>query len=227
MGALVSTMLCLKVRATFWRTCRAWSKSKVEIENTDRLPAAYWDPVLKRNRSKRLQLFARLLAIGLLRPRLNGAAKHFLGIFFVDKKGKKQKRLILDARIVNWSFVSPPGVSLCSSEAMGRIEVCLPAQAEEGSRAWHSALESIELSLGLGDIRDCFHRYVLDDEFASCFVVDTVLASELSLSGSYLEGSLLDDHAEVAVLWCCLPVPGSSWCPFSLVISDRISRSRA
>ena len=84
-----------------------------------------------------------------------------------NKKGKKQKRLILDARIVNWLFVSPPGVSLCSSEAKARIEVCLPEHVEEGSPEWHSALESIELSLGLGDIRDCFHRYVLDDEFAS------------------------------------------------------------
>ena len=61
------------------------------------------------------------------------------------------------------------------------MEVCLPEHVEEGSPAWHSALESIELSLGLGDIRDCFHRYVLDDEFASCFGVDAVLASGLSL----------------------------------------------
>ena len=41
-------------------------KSKVEVENTDPPPAACWDQVLKRNRSKRLQLFARLLEIGLL-----------------------------------------------------------------------------------------------------------------------------------------------------------------
>ena len=92
-------------------------ESKVGLENTDPPPAAYRDPVLKRNRSKRLQIFARLLEIGLLRPRLKGAAKHFLGHFFVNKKRKKQKRLILGARIVNWSFVSPHGVNLCSSEA--------------------------------------------------------------------------------------------------------------
>ena len=58
--------------------------SKAELENTDLPLAAYWDLVLKRNRAKRLQLFARLLDIGLLRPRLKGAAKHFLGIFFVN-----------------------------------------------------------------------------------------------------------------------------------------------
>ena len=116
-----------------------------------------------------MKLFARLLEIGLLRPRPKGTAKYFLGIFFVNKKDKKQKRLILDARIVNWAFVSPPGVSLCSSEGMARIEVCQPEHVEEGSPAWESALESIELSLGLGDIQDCFHRYVLDNEFASYF----------------------------------------------------------
>ena len=69
------------------------------------LPVAYGDPVLKRNRAKRMQLFARLLEIGLLRPRPKGAAKYFLGIFFVNKKDQKQKRLILDARIVNWELV--------------------------------------------------------------------------------------------------------------------------
>ena len=109
-------------------------KSKAEFENTDPPPAAYWDPVLKWNRAKRLLLFARLLEIGLLRPRLKGTAKHFLGIFFVNKKGKRQKRLILDARAVNWSFVSPPSVNLCSSEAMARIEVCSPEDVEEGVR---------------------------------------------------------------------------------------------
>ena len=59
-------------------------KSKAALENTDLPLAPYWDLVLKRNRAKRLQLFARLLDIGLLRPRLKGAAKHFLGIFFVN-----------------------------------------------------------------------------------------------------------------------------------------------
>ena len=57
----------------------------------------------------------------------------------------------------------------------------------------------------MGHIQDSFLRYVLDDEFASYFVVDTVSASELSLSGSCLDGVLLDDHSEVDLLWCCLP----------------------
>ena len=71
-------------------------KSKAELENMQPHPAAYWDPVLKRIRAKRTMSFASLLEIGLRRPRPKGTAKYVLGIF-VNKKGKKQKRLILDA----------------------------------------------------------------------------------------------------------------------------------
>ena len=66
-------------------------RSKAESESMEPPADAYWDPVVKKNRAKRLQLFTRLLDIGLLRPRLKGTAKHFLGIFFVDKKGKKDE----------------------------------------------------------------------------------------------------------------------------------------
>ena len=54
-----------------------------------------------------MKLFARLLEIGLLRPRPKGATKYFLGIFFVNKKDIEQKRQILDARIMNWERWSP------------------------------------------------------------------------------------------------------------------------
>ena len=76
-------------------------KSEAELENMQLLPAAFWDPVLKRNRAKRLKIFARLLEIDLLQPRPKGTAIYFLGIFFVSKKNKKKKRLILDVRTVN------------------------------------------------------------------------------------------------------------------------------
>ena len=78
---------------------------------------------------------------------------------------------------------------------------------EEGS-----PIESIELSFGMGDIQDCCHRYVLDD----CSTPTsgwTLFASELLLSGSCLDGVLLDDHSEVDLLWCCLPM-GFSWSLF-------------
>ena len=85
-----------------------------------------------------------MLEIGLLRPRPKGTAKYFLGIFFVNKMDKKQKRLILDGRIVNWAFVSAPGVSLCSSEGMARIEWKKEVQlGSQHSRASSSVLDRV------------------------------------------------------------------------------------
>ena len=52
-------------------------ESKAESENMLPPPVACWDPALKRNRAKRMKLFARLLKIGLLRPRPKGTAKYF------------------------------------------------------------------------------------------------------------------------------------------------------
>ena len=97
---------------------------------------------------------------------------------------------------------------------------------KRGARAGIQPLESIELSLGLGDIRDCFQRYVLDDEFAWYFGVDTFV-NELSLCGSHLEGSLLEDHSEVDLLWCC-PSMRFSWSHHFVQTTNEsiLSRSR-
>ena len=77
----------------------------------------------------------------------------------------------------------------------------------------------------MGDIQDCFHRYVLDDEFASYFGVDTVFASELSLSGSCLDGVLLDDHSELDLLWCCLPMDSCGAFSFVQMTNEKIMSS--
>ena len=61
-------------------------KSKAELEGMEPPPHAFWDPAVKRNRAKQLKLFARLLEIGLFRPRLKSTAKYFLGIFFVNSE---------------------------------------------------------------------------------------------------------------------------------------------
>ena len=108
---------------------------------------------------------------------------------------------------------------------MARIVVCMPNHAEEGSPTWESALESIELSQGMGDIQDCFHRYVLDDEFASYFGVDTVFASELSLSGFCLDGVLLDDHSEVDLPWFCISMGFSWFLVFVQMTNEKIMSS--
>ena len=55
-----------------------------------------------------------------------GSCHEQVGMFFVHKSGKNKFRLILDARRVNQRFRTPPGVALCSSESLSRIEIELP-----------------------------------------------------------------------------------------------------
>ena len=89
LGAFVSVMLHLKARATNWRI------------------RVLGPPAIKRNRTKMLQLFTRLLEVGLLRPRPKGTPKLCSRIFFVNK-GEKQKNLILGSncelviRVTTW-----------------------------------------------------------------------------------------------------------------------------
>ena len=90
---------------------RSMIESQTEYENMQPLLAAYGDPVLKRNRAKRMMLFARLL--GILRNMFSES-------------------------------------SLLTSRTRNRNVY----HVEEGSPTWESDLESIELSLGMGDIQD-------------------------------------------------------------------------
>ena len=81
----------------------------------------YTDPGLKKN-MKRFSAFIRsLLEIGLLgwcwQP------EEVVGCFFVWKKCKVKRRLIVDARASNQHFKAPPSVALASVETLTRIEM--------------------------------------------------------------------------------------------------------
>ena len=52
-----------------------------------------------------------------------------------------------------------------------------------------------------------------------------MFASELSLSGSCLDGVLLDDHSEVDLLWCCLPMGFSGSLLFVHITNEKIMSS--
>ena len=87
---------------------------------------AHWDPRLRSHGPTRAVFLRHLLRIGIVAAIEYGSAHEEVGIFFVRKSGKDKIRLILDARRVNQRFRRPPGVALCSSEALSRIEVELP-----------------------------------------------------------------------------------------------------
>ena len=113
------------------------------IEEARGLPGCHSDPVLLSQPRAYARLVKRCLNIRLVSlTDLQHEAE--LGIFFVHKKGGRQ-RLILDCRRTNARFVRPPGVELLSSYGLGKIEA-------------RGHLRGIASHLGVGDVADCFHR---------------------------------------------------------------------
>ena len=78
-----------------------------------------WTQFLSHRRPAYVGLVKRLLKVGLVR--LSTSCRCQVGIFFVKKKGDRQ-RLILDCRPANRLFRSPPGVDLVSGDGFSRIE---------------------------------------------------------------------------------------------------------
>ena len=159
----------------------------------------------------------RLLALGLVRPAKRGRAKEQAGIFFVKKKSKPgerpKQRLILDARRVNQRFRTPPGVELCSSEGLSRLEVEVPEDFETEAESFEDFLSEVSVAVGSGDVKDCFHRLSLDDEYSTYFGVGEGFAWEFGLTGSLCEGDILGENDEVDLLWTGLPM-GHTWSLF-------------
>ena len=87
---------------------------------------AHWDPRLISHGQTRARFLRHLLRTGIVAAIDYGSAHEEVGIFFVRKSGKDKIRLTLEARRVNQRFRRPPGVALCSTEALSRIEVELP-----------------------------------------------------------------------------------------------------
>ena len=102
------------------------------------------------------EFIQRLDDIGLLQ--YTQKPKNEVGVFFVHKSDKKKIRLIVDARSANALFRDPPGVELCSSEGFSRIECEVSSDAKPGSPEFLEELRTMELHVGLSDVKDCFHR---------------------------------------------------------------------
>ena len=93
-----------------------------------------------------------LMRLGLVIAVEAGSAHEQVGVFFVQKAAKTKVRMILDARRVNQRFRVPPGVALCSSESLSRVEIELPDGVEWDSTEGQTILSGLEVVLGNGDV---------------------------------------------------------------------------
>lgn len=177
----------------------------------------YWDPVLANNEKHYRQFIQKLNSIGFLK--YTRTPKNQVGVFFVHKSDKKKIRLIVDARSTNALFKEPPGVELCSSEGFSRIEVQLTEQAQPGSKEFFDELASMDLYVGLSDVKDCFHRLRQPDWLAEYFCFKPVRAGWVGLTGEKLQGVTLRSRDWI------YPMPGSLCMGFSwsLFFSQKIN----
>ncbi len=166
----------------------------------------YWDPKLRRNQRMYHSFIKKLHNAGYLVFTRN--PKAHVGVFFVKKTDEKI-RLIIDARGPNKLFQAPPGVDLLSSDGFARTEVLMPAEVEPGSEEYTTHLEAFSLSVGLSDVKDCFHRLRQPMWLSEYFCLLPIKASLLKLEGAYLGGRVLEADDDI------YPCPGSLCMGFS------------
>jgi len=140
--------------------------------------APYWDPGLTRSRCRYRQLLVELDRRGLLHWSQQPAEE--VGIFFVAKTNGKL-RMIVDCRRSNLRFRRPPGVSLCTSETFGRIEIEVDASYDDRDLREVAAdplRSTLPVHLGKADVKDCFYRMRIDPEFSRYFALKGVSPQE-------------------------------------------------
>ena len=189
--------------------------SEFDPEFEASLPAPYWDMALKRSHRKFIRLMRALLRIGLVRALPRGAALESAGLFFVHKAKKKSLRLIIDARRANARFRTPPGVALCTSEGLSRIEVDSPNNFEDDP-------EGLAVFLGVADVQDAFHRFRLRDNMAVYFGLGSARLADLRCDSLLLSDVATDVGGCVDLVWASLPM-GFSW---SLYFCQTINEAK-
>ncbi|CAK0813222.1 unnamed protein product, partial [Prorocentrum cordatum] len=152
------------------------------------LERAYSDPALRRRGA--YEEFIRMLQErGLVDFAESGI--EFVEAFFVEKKDKRL-RMVIDCRRANAWFAEPAGVSLCTGDALSKLELGL----------------NDELHIQGADLSDAFYHMGLPEELRGYFSFRPVRASAVGIK--LLGGKPLGRGAFVTPRLAVLPM-GWSW----------------
>ena len=125
-------------------------------------------------------------------------------------------RLIIDAWRGNARFRDPPGISLATSEAFARFEL----EHHIANPDTEAGIDTPVLSVGLSDVKDCFHRMVQPKWLREYFCLDPVPAHWLGLGGTLLGDHRLRDDDLIFPIPAPLCV-GFSW---SLYYTQKVNQ---
>ena len=143
-----------------WRTHLLRDTAEAEALIADcGIRRSYCDPGLTRRPKTYGDFLLRLNACGMVRWTLQRHHRSTLGVFFVRKKGGKQ-RLILDTRLINLWFREPPSTRLSTAGAMSRVEY-------QGDG---------ELYLASADIECAFYHLRVPEAFSDYFSLPEIKA---------------------------------------------------
>ena len=177
----------------------------------------YWDPVLRRSPKEYRQCIQYLDKIGYLDFTLTPQER--AGVFFVHKSDRQRIRLIIDGRRANARLHQPPGVSLATAETFARAE--LEHDNGPGSPGGLLDFEGIRVSIGLSDVKDCFHRMRQPRWLREFFALDPVPARWVGRGGSMLQGVKLEPDTMI------YPMPMSlcMGCSWSLYFAQKVNET--
>ncbi|CAE7489577.1 unnamed protein product, partial [Symbiodinium natans] len=154
----------------------------------------YWDPLLRRDAKLYKKFIQKLNQAGYLVFTQN--PKSFCGVFFVRKSDGRKIRMIIDARGTNSMFRPPPGVDLLTSDGFSRIELNIPSHFVPGSADYDDYLDRHRISIGLSDVKDCFHRLRQPRWLCDYFCLDGVLMTKVP---SLQKSTLVHDRSSAIV----------------------------
>ena len=179
----------------------------------------YTDPILSRNRKGYERFVQKLHRLGLVcfvRDR-----KCDVGLFFVKKK-ETQQRMIMDCRKATRFFRDPPGVCMCTSESLARIEVSLPSSVDPRSAEGEARMRELSVHIGIADVSNCFHRLRIPMTLSRYFALPPVRAKAFGLVGNCLDGVILTESDWVYPASAVLPM-GIFVVPVLCAADQRVS----
>jgi len=164
------------------------------------LPTPYWDPLLRRSRKKRVELYQALFRCSLLSFRRREKAR--AAFFTVRKKDNYHQRLIIDARQANAFHHRPPTTRLATPAGMVSLDFSpetLEANGFGGIAGNGDDDDDSRIPISphaeTGDVGDCFYNFLVP-QLASWFSLgDWFTGAELSALGMN-PGTIFDDDSQ-------------------------------
>ena len=140
-----------------------FERMKADVVETESV-RPYFDPLLN---GRRYRQFVRKLRKKCL-INFTGAPLCSVGMFFVQKKDERIK-LIIDSRPANGLFKKPPGVHLCTSEGLSRIELQIPDHLVPGNPDFDLYLNEHPIFMQFLDVDNASHRVRLPHDLSRYF----------------------------------------------------------